>query len=282
MRQVRIVTDSNCQLPESLCQELGIRVVHLPYAWDDRTYIDRVDMGPRTFYTRLRESKNLPTTSAPTPGSFRDVFEELATSGDPILLLHVGSEFSSTYKTAALAKEMLPNKKIYLHDSHGNGMGLGFQVLAVARAAREGRSIEELIALAEEARGKTGILFAVKDLTYLQRGGRITLGERILAQSLNLVPIFEIHNSPIKQVDRVRSFGRAIERLVALAKNRLAGSASKRIGIVHADNEADAYKLRSLIEKQIQPHELILEELSPILGTHTGPGAVGLAYSVDL
>lgn len=282
MDQVRIVTDSNCQLPESLCQELGIRVVHLPYAWDDRTYIDRIDMGPRTFYTRLRESKNLPTTSAPTPGSFYDVFEELATSGEPVLLLHVGSEFSSTYKTAALAKEMLPEKKIYLFDSHGNGMGLGFQVLAVARAARQGRSIEELIALAEEAREKTGILFAVKDLTYLQRGGRITLAERILAQSLNLIPIFEIRNGPINQVDRVRSFGRATKRLVALAKDRLAGTASKRIGIVHADNEAGAYKLRSLIEEQIQPTELILEELSPILGTHTGPGAIGLAYSVDL
>lgn len=282
MHQVRIVTDSNCHIPSPLCQELEIRVVQMPYVWDGVTYLDEIDMGLREFYSRLRQSDTIPTTSAPTPGAFRHVFEDLAKSGDPIIVIHVGSEFSSTFKTAELAKEMVPDVGIHLIDSHSNALGLGFQVLAIARAARRGAGLEDLVAIADQAREATGVVFAAQDVKYLHRGGRIHFGQRILASTLNLVPLMEISNGPIELAGTVRGFKKAMVRLVEMIQDRLGDGAPIRVGIVHADNEADAYRLRRTVEDLINPDELILEEISPVLGTHIGPGAVGLAYSVGV
>lgn len=257
-------------------------MVQLPYVWEGVTYLDGIDIGRREFYSRLRHSDTIPTTSAPTPGAFKHVFETLAKSGDPILVIHVGSEFSSTFKTAALAKEMFPGVEIRLIDSHSNSLGLGFQVLAVARAAGEGAGIDDLVVIADQARETTGVVFAVQDVKYLHRGGRINFGQRILASTLNLIPMMQINNGPIELITQVRGFKRAMAKLVQTVQDRLGDGAPIRVGVVHADNEADAYRLRKAVEDLINPDELILEELSPVLGTHTGPGAVGLAYCVGV
>ncbi len=278
MRQVRIVTDSNCHIPTSLCQELEIHVVHLPYVWEGITYLDDIDMGRREYYSKLRQSNTIPTTSAPTPGAFKHVFAGLAETGDPILVIHVGSEFSSTFKTADLAREMVPGVEIRLIDSHSNALGLGFQVLAVARAAQKGAGVDDLATIVDQAREATGVVFAVQDVKYLHRGGRINFGQRILASTLNLVPIMQINNGPIELIAPVRGFNKAMSKLVKTVQGRLGDGAPIRVGVLHADNEADAYRLRKAVENLISPHELILEELRPVLGTHTGPGAVGLAY----
>ncbi|NIS80505.1 MAG: DegV family EDD domain-containing protein [Anaerolineales bacterium] len=282
MRKVQIVTDSNCHIPESLRHELGIHVVQLPYVWDGVTYLDETDMGPREFFSKLRQSDTIPTTSAPTPGSFRELFEDLAKSGDPILVIHVGSEFSHTFKTAELAKAMLPGIDIHLIDSHSNALGMGFQVLAVARAAREGKDLEDLIVIADQARASTGVIFLVKDVKYIHRGGRINLGQRIIASSLNLVPIMEIRHGPVELIHIARSYKKAMGKMVDIVKDRLEDGSPIRIGVHHADNEADAYELRKTIEDLINPDELILEQLNPILGIHTGPGALGLAYCLNV
>lgn len=278
MGQVHIVTDSTCHIPEALRRELNIHVVQLPYVWDGDTYLDEIDMGPREFYARLRASRTLPTTSAPTPGLFRSKFEELATDGGSILVIHVGREFSSAHKTAQIAMEMMPTTDIHLVDSHSNALGHGFQVLAVARAAREGRGLESLLELAQEVRGKTGVVFTVEDLDYLHRGGRISFGQRILGSVLRLVPVMQIHQGPIEITSRARSSREAMRKVVEAVEARVRGQRPIRIGVHHADNEKMAFEIRKLIEERIQTDELILEELTPILGIHTGPGAIGLAY----
>jgi DegV family protein with EDD domain len=278
MHQVQIVTDSNCHIPAALCQELEIQVVPLPFVWDGVTYLDEIDMGRRDFYSRLRQSDTIPTTSAATPGSFKDVFEDLTKTGDPIFTIHVGSEFSSTFNTAKLAREMFPGVEIHLIDSHSNALGLGFQVLAVARAARRGASVDDLTEIADQARKSTGVVFAVEDAKYLHRGGRINFGQRILASTLNLFPIMEIRNGPIELISPVRGFNRATGKLAQMVGDRLRDRSPIRIGIHHADNEAEAYRLKQVVEDMFNPDELIIEELRPVLGTHTGPGGVGLSY----
>jgi DegV family protein with EDD domain len=181
-----------------------------------------------------------------------------------------------------MAKDMLPGAPIHLIDSHSNALGLGFQVLALARAARDGAGLEDLIELAKQARERTGVLFTAGDLDYLQRGGRINFGQRFFANMLNLVPIMEINQGPIELVGQTRSQSKAVMKIVALVEERLQGRKPVRIGIHHSDNEEAAFALRQIVQERFKPDELIMEELSPILGIHLGPDAIGLAYCAGL
>jgi DegV family protein with EDD domain len=282
MQTVHIVTDSNCHIPQSLCNELNIEVVELPYVWDGETYLDKIDMGRREFYARLRASETLPTTSGPTPASFKSGFEKALARGGSVLVIHVGQEFSSTYRTAALAKDMLSDQPVHLFDSHSNALALGFQVLAAARAARDGATLQEILAMLEKARNQTGIIFTIEDFNFLRRGGRISLGQAFFSSILDLVPIMQVENGPIEVLERVRTSRKATARMTQLVAERVGETSPVRIGILHADREADAYELRKVIEQEIQPDELFFEELNPILGIHIGPDSMGLAYSAGL
>ena len=282
MRNVHIVTDSNCHIPSALCQELEIHVVPLPFTWDGVTYLDVVDMGHREFYSKLRSSKSLPVTSAPTPGSFKEVFENLSSDGRPILAILVGKQFSSTSVTAQLAREMLPDARILLVDSESNATGLGFQVLAAARAAREGKDLDELISIANQAKDVSGVLFSVTDLEYMRRGGRIGLAKSLLASTLRLDPILEIKSGPVTPVEQVRTSRRVIPRLLDLVEERLVGGRPYRLAVLHADVETRAWNLMSAARDRFDPDEMFVSELNPILGIHVGPGAIGLAYSSGL
>jgi DegV family protein with EDD domain len=278
MNSVRIVTDSMCGIPAALCHELEITVVPLPLFVDDQTYLDS-EVSPRTFYARLRQKQSLPKTSGPTPGSFKERFESLGQDGRPILAVLVGSQFSSTYSAAGQAKAMSSKVAVTLFDSGSNTLGLGFMALAAARAARAGMSPVDIVALLERLKQSTGVIFAVADLDYLRRGGRISHIERLLASTLRLVPILQIRNSPIQPVERVRTQARVIPKLIDLVAERVQGRRPLRVGVVHADAEPRAFELAKAVRERLAPDEVIISEITPVLGIHTGPGALGLAYS---
>jgi DegV family protein with EDD domain len=278
MKNLHIVTDSNCHIPSALCQELDIQVVPLPFVWNNITYLDNVDMGPREFYSKLRNSKSIPTTSGPTPGSFKDKFESLGSDGKPILAILVGMVFSSTFTTANLAKDMLPNVDVTIINSDSNTMGLGFQVLAAARAAKEGKELDEVISIVKRVKDTCGVVFSVSNLDYLRRGGRISHIQRFLASTLNVVPIMELKGGPIKPVEHVRN-QKVIPRILDLVAERLVNERPIRMAVVHADAEASAWELTKEVRNRFNPDELITSELSPVLGIHAGPDAFGLAYA---
>jgi len=279
MRKFHIVTDSMCHIPSALCTELGIHVIPLPFVWDDITYLDDVDMGPRAFYSRLRTSETIPTTSAPTPGAFRDEFTRLSADGKPILAILVGKDFSSTFVTANLAKDMIPEVEITILDSELNTMALGFQVLAAARVANQGKEISEAIEAAQIAKSASGVLFAVQAVNYLRRGGRISLIEGLLPAAINIIPIMELKGGPIRPVERIRTRKNLIPRLLDLVSDRLQRTGPIRLAVVHSDAEALAWELMHEAQDHFRPDELIISELTPVLGIHTGPDALGLAYS---
>ena len=279
MRQLHVVTDSNCHIPQALCQELDIHVVPLPFVWDDQTYLDGVDMGPKEFYSKLRASRTIPTTSAPTPGLFKDVFERLSSDGKPVLALLVGKDFSSTFVTAGLAKEMRPEADITILDSDSNTMGLGFQVLATARAANEGKSLQEVMSVVKQVKDNSGVVFAVQDIRYLRRGGRVSHVMSFLASTLRLIPVMELNGGPIKPIERVRTEKHLIPRLLDLTAERTHGVRPLRLAVVHADTEARAWQLMRAARERFRPDELLISELAPVVGIHTGPDALGLAYS---
>ena len=282
MARVHIVTDSNCNIPASLCQELDIHVVPLPFVLDEATYIEYVDVGPKAFFPLLRNAKSIPTTSGPTPGAFKETFEQLAEDGNPILAILVGRRFSSTLLSAETAKKELPDVDLTLIDSESNAMALGFQVLAIARAARQGKDLEQLVSIAHQAMDAKGIFFSVRDLEYLYRGGRIGLAQRLLGSALDIFPIFEIRRSPIQLVDRQRTSRKVLSRLLDLVEPCLGGGRPYRLAVLHADNEAGANTLKAAALERFDPEEILVNDLSPVLSVHTGQGALGVAYSSGL
>ena len=224
-------------------------------------------------------SKTVPKTSAPTPGSFKAEFERLASDGKPILAIFVGRDFSSTLVTASLAQEMVPDADIRILDSDSNTMGLGFQVLAAARAAHGGKTIDEVIELVHQVRENTGVVFTVEDLDYLRRGGRTSLIRGFFASVLNLIPIMELRGGPIRPVERIRSRKKLHAHLLDHVSERVHNTRPVRLAILHADSETRARELMTAARERFRPQELILSELNPVLGIHAGPDALGIAYS---
>jgi DegV family protein with EDD domain len=282
MPAFHIMTDSNCLIPSALCHELGIHVVPLPYVWEGETYSDGADIPPTEFYRRLRSAGELPKTSAPTPGAFVEAIREFDGEEKPILAIFVGSVFSSTVVTARLAFEELDQHTAVVMDSRSNALGLGFQVLAAARAAREGASLQEAVQVVEAARSKSGVVFAVPNLDFLRRGGRIGLGQSLVGALLRTIPILEIDEGPISPLGRARTKPKAIAELLDHVADRLGVDRPYRLGILHSDAEAEAWELKSAAEERFHPDELIVQQLNPILAIHVGPDAFGLAYSSGL
>ena len=278
MKKVHIVTDSMAHIPDALCHEYGIKVVPLPYVWEEETYFD-FDIGPREFYSKLRNSKTIPITSGPPPKLFKEQFEALRKDGNPILVITVAKFFSSTYKAANLAKDMVPDIDVTVFSSDSNSMGLGFQVLAAARAVRKGKNLEEVLSILAHVKQTSGVVFAAPHIEYLRRGGRISHIQYLLATTLNLIPIMEIKNGPIKSIERVRYSKNVKPRLLDLVSERLEKEEPIRMAIVHVDAEAQAWELAKDVRKRFSPDELITTELTPVLGVHAGPDSLGVAYS---
>jgi fatty acid kinase fatty acid binding subunit len=278
MKELHIVTDSSAQIPDALCQELDIKVIPLLYVWDGKEYSD-FDMGPREFYAKLRNSKTIPQTSNPTPKAFKEEYERLETDGKPVLLITLGTAFSRTFEAAVLAKEMVSNVNVTVFDSGSNSMGLGFQVLAAARAARDGKGINEILEILEQVKRNTGVLTAFPHIEYLLRGGRANHLQYFLATTLKLIPIAETREGAIKAVERVRYDKNVIPRLLDLLSERLENHKPVRIAVVHADAESKAWELAKQVRQRFSPDELITSEINPALGSHAGPDTIGLAYS---
>jgi DegV family protein with EDD domain len=278
MQQPHILTDSMCHIPAGLRQELEIDVIPLPFVWDGASFLDD-QVEPREFFSRLRTAKTLPTTSNPTPGTFKDRYEKLGADGRPVLVITLGADLSHTFEAANLAKEMAPKVEVAVFNSGTHSMALGYQVLAAARSARKGMGMPEILSMLETLRSNTGVVFAVRDITYLQRGGRISHLQSLLGQALGLIPIMELRGGPIRLAERVRNWSAVAPKLLATASEHLGNNSPRRLAVIHADAEREAWQLEQEARAGLAPDELYMVEVSPVLGVHIGPGSLGLAFS---
>lgn len=278
MKKLHIVTDSTAHIPDALCQELDIQVIPMLYVWNGKSYSD-FDIGPREFYAKLRNSKTIPQTSNPTPKAFKEQYETLETDGKPVLLITIGTAFSRTFEAAELAKEMVPDVNVTVFDSGSTSMGSGFQVLAAARAARDGKDLHEVLEILERVKGNTAVISALPHIKYLLRGGRVSHLQYFLATALNLIPILETKDGAIHAVERVRYDKNVIPRLLELLSERVKKERPLRIAVEHVDAESKAWELAKQVRQRFSPDELITSEITPALGSHAGPDTIGLAYS---
>lgn len=283
MAKFALVTDSTAYIPSEYIQKHNITVVPLVLVWGDETFRDGVDIRPDEFYSRLKTAKKMPSTSQAIPAAMQSIFQPFVDQGVEVLGIFISSKLSGTLQSALQAKEMMGNagEKLTLVDSQSTAMALGFQVLAAARALETGASLKECAAIAEKAHERTGLFFAVDTLEFLHRGGRIGGAQRFIGSALNLKPILALKEGRVEGVERIRTKSKAHDRILELVSEQVKGKSNIRIATLHANAAEDAKALLDRAKLELNPIETIFTEVSPVVGTHAGPGTVGLAFMVD-
>jgi DegV family protein with EDD domain len=284
MSKVAFVTDSTAYIPKEIREKYPITVVPQVVIWEGVTYEDDVTMTPDQFYTRLRTAKVMPKTSQVSVVNMHKAFSSLLEQGYEVLGMFISAKLSGTFQSAILGRDQLTNgkEKIELIDTETTAMGMGFQVLTAARAAQDGATLADCKALAEKARSHTGVFLTVETLEFLHRGGRIGGAQRFLGTALNLKPILEIVGGRIEPVERVRTRGKALDRVVEIVAEKCAGKSPVHIATLHADSPQDAKFILEKITPMINPVESVFASVSPAVGAHAGPGTVGLAYMAGM
>jgi len=284
MSKIAVVTDSTTYMPPELVKKHNITIAPQVLIWGDQAYKDGVDIQSSEFFTRLKTAKVMPTTSQVAVVSFQEIFQDLVNKDYEVLALLVSSKLSGTIQSAMQAKDLmgLGRDKIHVVDSQSVAMALGFQALAVARALEGGASLKDAIALAEKSHEYTGVFFAVDTLEFLHRGGRIGGAQRFIGSVLNMKPILAIHEGRVEGIERIRTKSKAHDRVLELVLERAKGKSPVRLATLHANAAEDAKALLTKAEKELNPVESIFTEVSPTVGTHAGPGTVGLAFMAGM
>ena len=284
MSKIAIVTDSTAYIPKEILQGLPVFIIPLHVIWGDETYRDNVDITQKVFYEKLGSSKIMPSTSQPSPQEFVELYEKIAKEYDEILSIHISSQLSGTFDSAIQAKNILSKLKIEVIDSKSTSMGLGFLVLTAARYVQAGENLQRCKEFIESTRNRVRIFFILKTLEFLKRGGRIGSASALLGAALNLKPILMVEDGVIKPFAKVRTMQKALIRLTEILKENIEGKAPVHLAIIQAEAEDDAAFLKNEITKNLKNvdiAELVMAGISPVIGTHAGPGAVGICFLTD-
>jgi DegV family protein with EDD domain len=280
MGKIAIITDSTSSIPASFRHQYNLTVLPQILIWGELTYRDGVDIQPDEFYARLQNSKENPSTSQVTPAAFKEAYENLTREGYEILAVLISSRLSGTIDAARQAIELVPDAKVTIFDSYTVAMALGFQVLAAARALENGKSMQEVLGILEKTRGETGVILTPKTLEYLYRGGRIGGASRFLGTALNIKPILTVIEGRVEPLERVRTRRKAMARVVELVEER-AGNKPIRVAAQHAKDLEGAEDLLTMAKARLNVSEGFISEVSPVIGTHVGPGTVAISYHLE-
>ena len=284
MSKIALVTDSTAYIPAELVQKYNLTVTPQVLIWGEETFEDGVDIQPDEFYTRLKTAKVMPSTSQVSPATMKSTFENLIEKGFDVLGIFISSKLSGTIQSAIQAKGMMEKagEKVTFVDSNSTAMAMGFQVLAVARAVADGANLDDAVALAEKAREHTGVYFAVDTLEFLHRGGRIGSAKRFLGTALNVKPVLAVIDGRVEPVEQIRTKKKALDRVFELVSEQTKGKTPVRLATLHANAADEARALLDQAAEQLGSVETVFSEVSPVIGTHAGPGTIGLAYMAGM
>lgn len=283
MGRVAIITDSASCLPPALQDRYGIETVPLSYQFGERSYLDNVSLSADEFYALLKASRRLPTTAAPAPGLFLEAFRQAHCRGArEMVCIVTGSTLTATYGSACqgaeLAQQELPDARIRVLDSRCAAASLGFVVLAAARAAENGASLEEIIAAARDIVPRLHMIGMLDTLEYLAKSGRVPRVTAWLSSLVQVKPLFELSDGQLGQLGAVRTKRRALARLLDLMGQRLSPGKPLHVAVFHARSLPEAEQLAQQVRQEFQPAELFVTEFSQVMSIHSGPGLVGLAF----
>ena len=271
---IRIVTDSTCDLPEEVVAAHGITVLPLYINFGEESYLDGVEISREEFYARLPESDPAPTTALPGPQGFIEAYENLTAEGaTEIVSIHVSVSLSGVLNTAQLAAEEAKAAPVTVFDSGTLSMGLGFLVWTAAKAAAQGRSVDEIVGLLRDQGARTHVFAALDTLEFLQRSGRMNRVLAAVGSWLKMKPLLKMHQGN-PTAEQVRTTRRATDRLISLLGDCLP---LEQVALVHTHALDRAEALRSSAQHLLPADDVLSLDITPVLGAHLGPGAVGFS-----
>ena len=279
---VHVVTDSSCDLPADVADELGINIIPLTIRFGDDEFVDRAELSTAEFWTRCVNSDTLPETAAPAPGQFEQAYRAAAAAGaTSVIVISLSSALSATMQSAQLAaRTVIADPDIDLDvrvvDSRTITMGLGTIALACARAARDGADIDDVEALAHDLVERTRVFGALDTLDNLKKGGRIGNAKAMLATALSIKPIIEVTGGVVEQAGKQRTRSKALTYLVDKVQSY--DGKIENLAVLHADcSDID------LFVEMLAPYhtgDIVVGEIGPVIGTHGGRGTIGVAFQV--
>jgi len=274
--KIKIVTDSACDLSPELAQANDIAVVPLSIRFGDHEYTDRVELTPTQFWDLCRSAKELPETAAPSPGSFAKAYDEAKEAGyDGVVVVNLSAALSGTYQSAKTAADSRTDGfPVTVIDSKAVTMAQGLVVLVAADLAKTGADAATIAATVEDSILRTHVLGVLDTLDHLVKGGRVGGAKGLLGSMLSIKPILELRDGVVEEESKQRTRSRALKYLAD--KIRTAGP-FERVAIVHGD-ASDLNVLTEMLADIDLGTDLLVEDLGPVVGTHGGPGLIGVCY----
>ena len=276
MARIRVVTDSACDVPEEIARRLNIDIVSLSIRFGDEEFTDRVDLSPEAFWAKCKASKTLPETAAPSPGAFQAAYERAtADSCDGVIVLTLSALLSATNQSAVLGAEAVTDKlPVRVVDTKAVSMAQGLLVIDVAEMAATGADLEQLVAHAESLVAKVGVVAMLDTLEHLIKGGRVGGARALLGQVLSIKPLLELKDGVVAEAGRQRTRSKALVAIADVAKSH---APLKRLALVHGAS-SEVANLESLVKDVSTQNPIIVTDMGPVVGTHGGPGIIGLCW----
>jgi len=280
--KVAIVTDTTACIPKEQVDRYGIEVVPVVFIFGDKSYRDGIDMSPAELYAQLRQVKKLPTTSGCLPEIYLEAYRKASQRASSILCITIPSKFSGMFNSAQLAKKMaketLPDVAIEVVDCVTAAAAQGLVVLAAARAAASGKSLTKVVGVTKSVMQRVNLLATLDTLKYLVKGGRVPKAAALVGSLLRIKPIFTISEGEARPVANGRTNAGATKRLLKIMEQKIIDGQPLHIAVMHADAPDRAKKLADKISSQFDCAELFITEFTPVMGVHTGPGVIGIAF----
>jgi len=280
--KVAIVTDSVANLPTDVIREHNIYVIPQILNWEGQSLLDQIDITTEEFYRRLPLAKELPKTSQPSPGQFTEHFQKVAEYAESIVAVFVSSALSGTVQSAHLGAEAMGDYPIEIVDSRSASLGLGLLAVAAARYAAEGHDYHAVAAYVRTLVPRLRVMFVVDTLEYLHKGGRIGGAKRLVGSVLSIKPVLHLEDGQIEPLASIRTKSKAIQYMLDVVLDEMRGKSKIHAGVIHANAAEEALYIADKVRAEVTPNELIINELTPVIGANVGPGIVGMGYYTEV
>lgn len=279
---VRVMTDSTSYIDEEVINDLDIKVLSLYVSFQEES-LKETEIENKEFY-KMMEEKEIPLSSQPTLGELYEGMVDVVSKGHDLLCIFLSSDMSGTYNSACKVREKVLEEyrdvNIYILDSQSNSMQLGFASIVAARAAKDGKSIEEVTKIAEENINRSRFLFIPENLEHLKKGGRIGGGGALIGNMLKIIPVLTVENGKTAILKTVRTKTRAIKAMMEKMLEDNIKSGIKEIIVHHINCYDQAMELANKLKESLAI-DVSIVDIGPVIGLHVGPGAIGIAYYTE-
>lgn len=278
MSNIAIVTDSTSYIPEELREKHQITMIPLNISFGDETFKEEIDITSEDFYYKMQHTEKLPTTSQPSIGLFEEMYGDLGSKYDEIIVITLSSGISGTFQTAVSAANMFDDLPVHVFDTEVSCMIQGFYVLEAAKMAEAGETSAAILERLESLKDRTKAYFMADDLTHLHRGGRLNGAQLFIGSMLKVKPVLHFENKMIVPYEKVRTEKKALAKIHMLLDTDLTNGEDVSIAVIHGNCPEKAEPIAAKLRYDYPDATVYISHFGPVIGTHLGPGSLGIGW----